>query len=72
MEPVIKFGDILTFSEGWYRVSGQKKPAKPVLFVATGKIKEEVPGHYIIYVVRENKSYTQSYHYSFLKKARKK
>ena len=69
MKPAIKFGDILTYSEEWYRASGNKKPEKPVLFAATGKIKEEMPGHYCIYVVRENKSYAQSYHYSFLKKA---
>lgn len=68
MKPAIKFGDILTYSEKWYKASGAKKPEKPILFVATGKIKEEMPEHYIIYAVRENRSYAQRYHYSFLKK----
>ena len=69
MKPAIKFGDILTYTEEWYKARGDRKPEKPILFVATGKIKEEMPGHYLIYVAGENKSYAQSYHCSFLEKA---
>ena len=68
MEPNIKFGDILTYSDEWYKVCGSSKPEKPVLFVATGKVKEQAPYDYVLYVVRENKSYVQSYHCSFLEK----
>lgn len=68
MKPDIKFGDILTYTEKWYKAIGEEKPEKPILFVATGKITEEMPEHYLIYVVRENRSYAQTYHYSFLEK----
>ena len=69
MKPDIKFGDILTYTEEWYKACNDRKPSKPVLFVATGKITEPMTGEYLVYVVRENRSYTQTYHYSFLEKA---
>ena len=68
MKPDIKFGDIVTFTDGWYDRSQNKKPDKPVLFVATGNIKEELKGEYLICVVRKNRAYSQIYHHSFLKK----
>lgn len=71
MKPAIKFGDILTFTEEWWENSGKKKPAKPVLFVATGKIIEQMKDDYVICVVEENKRYVYSYHSSFLKKVAK-
>ena len=63
MKPNIKFGDILKFSDEWYRVSGRQFNNKR--FVATGKISGEAPD-WLIHVVAENKSYAQSYHHTFL------
>ncbi len=65
--PKIKFGDILTFSDEWYRATQREKPKKAVLFVASGKITEQAPGDYLIYVAEKNKSYTRVFHSSFLK-----
>ena len=67
MKPRIKFGDVLIFSEEWYKYSDTEPLPKPVKFLATGKIKEEPVGHYILYVVKENSSYIQHYYHGFLK-----
>jgi len=65
----IQFGDILVFSEEWYRVSGRKPNSKR--FVASGRITEPVSGHYLVAVMPEGRGYTQTYHISFLAKADK-
>ena len=70
-KPNIRFGDILTFTDEWYRHGDIENPppkADRPRFVATGKISEEVRGEYLICVVKENRVCTQKYHYTFLEK----
>jgi hypothetical protein len=68
-KPNVKFGDILKFSEEWFRASHEGDFARDIRFVATGRIKEEVEGEYLIAVVKKGTAYVQTYHYTFLEKA---
>jgi len=63
----IKFGDILTYTDKWFKVNGTKPTEKPVRFVATGKITVNLKGEYVIYVVKEDTGYVSSFHHSLLK-----
>ncbi len=64
----IGFGVTLTYSDEWYKRTYKEKPDTPVLFIATGKVKEAPKGHYLITVIREGTGYVQEYHISFLAK----
>ena len=68
MEPDIKFGDILKYSQEWFDASGASETKRKIRFVATGRIMGEEPD-WLICVARENSSYLERYHHTFLEKA---
>lgn len=68
MKPHIKFGDILKYSDEWYRASGMKPNNRR--FVATGKIGGTEPD-WLIYVAGKDKAYIQCYHHTFLTKVKR-
>ncbi len=63
----IKFGDILKYSDEWFKASGKRLSNKR--FVATGKIECEAPNE-IISVVAEGRGYCEKYLNTFLEKVK--
>ena len=61
-----KAGDILRYSQTWFDVSGASESKRAVRFIATGRVTKQMPNDYLISVVKENGSYVQTYHQSFL------